>query len=362
MFGGGLMGFPLSYDIVAPQMRSLQKLEAALQRLDLRWEVIDTTARIVCPGEAAGFLHTLDQTRTAFATLAQEMVEHIATTHLSNRMGDLASRAQVAIDILVRNLFERTADVGFIATDGPLVAFVEAAGVQGDPDAATLLRQRLQEYRAKYTVYDDILLLDACAHPLLGLQDRQVTEALVVQEPSWWRGAMDRSGYGEHYGASGWYPGEGDLLLYVHRVVSAQGRACGAVVLRFGLHSELESIFADLRDPEDRVALLLVDDSDRVIASSKPARLTPALAPTGATTTWRRRAPPGATRATKACPGGRWRWCGWMRRSRASKVCRSLQGAVARRRRLRPRAWRWTIPCCAPLWNAPAPSKKGSPA
>ena len=265
------MGFPLSYDIVAPQMRSLQKLEAALQRLDLRWEVIDTTARIVCPGEAAGFLHTLDQTRTAFATLAQEMVEHIATTHLSNRMGDLASRAQVAIDILVRNLFERTADVGFIATDGPLVAFVEAAAVQGDPDAATLLRQRLQEYRAKYTVYDDILLLDACAHPLLGLQDRQVTEALVVQEPSWWRGAMDRSGYGEHYGASGWYPGEGDLLLYVHRVVSAQGRACGAVVLRFGLHSELESIFADLRDPEDRVALLLVDGSDRVIASSKPA-------------------------------------------------------------------------------------------
>lgn len=192
------MGFPLSYDIVAPQMRSLQKLEAALQRLDLRWEVIDTTARIVCPGEAAGFLHTLDQTRTAFATLAQEMVEHIATTHLSNRMGDLASRAQVAIDILVRNLFERTADVGFIATDGPLVAFVEAAGVQGDPDAATLLRQRLQEYRAKYTVYDDILLLDACAHPLLGLQDRQVTETLVVQEPSWWRGAMDRPGYGEH--------------------------------------------------------------------------------------------------------------------------------------------------------------------
>ena len=257
MFGGGLMGFPLSYDIVAPQMRSLQKLEAALQRLDLRWEVIDTTARIVCPGEAAGFLHTLDQTRTAFATLAQEMVEHIATTHLSNRMGDLASRAQVAIDILVRNLFERTADVGFIATDGPLVAFVEAAGVQGDPDAATLLRQRLQEYRAKYTVYDDILLLDACAHPLLGLQDRQVTETLVVQEPSWWRGAMDRPGYGEHYGASDWYPGEGDLLLYVHRVVSAQGRACGAVVLRFGLHSELESIFADLRDPEDRVALLL---------------------------------------------------------------------------------------------------------
>lgn len=348
------MGFPLSYDIVAPQMRSLQKLEAALQRLDLRWEVIDTTARIVCPGEAAGFLHTLDQTRTAFATLAQEMVEHIATTHLSNRMGDLASRAQVAIDILVRNLFERTADVGFIATDGPLVAFVEAAAVQGDPDAATLLRQRLQEYRAKYTVYDDILLLDACAHPLLGLQDRQLTEALVVQEPAWWRGAMDRPGYGEHYGASGWYPGEGDLLLYVHRVVSAQGRACGAVVLRFGLHSELESIFADLRDPEDRVALLLVDGSDRVIASSKPAEFS--VGEVLAT---------GSLQSLDARPCTH-RGHDYLAQARTTRGYQVYQGlpwqAVARRRRLRQRAWRWTIPCCAPLWNAPAPSKKGLPA
>src|SRR5207237_5965275 len=111
---------------VAPHMRSLQKLEHALARLDLRWEVIDTTARIVCPREAGGFLQTLAATRASFPELAAELVERIAEAHCDNRLRDLSSRAQVAIDILVRNLFERTADVGFIATDSPLVAFVQA--------------------------------------------------------------------------------------------------------------------------------------------------------------------------------------------------------------------------------------------
>ena len=33
---------------------------------------------------------------------------------------ELGTRAQIAIDILIRNLFERTADVGFLAEDGAI--------------------------------------------------------------------------------------------------------------------------------------------------------------------------------------------------------------------------------------------------
>lgn len=33
-------------------------------------------------------------------------------------------KAQTTIDIFIRNLFERTADVGFLATDDDLVAFM----------------------------------------------------------------------------------------------------------------------------------------------------------------------------------------------------------------------------------------------
>lgn len=268
------------YEIVAPQMRSLQKLDAYLQRLDIRWEVIDTTARIVCPVQAVDFLHTLDKTRKAFGTLAQEMVEHMARTHLHNRLNDLAAHAQVAIDILVRNLFERTADVGFISTDMPLVSFVQRhAGLDDTVDDvpdATALRQRLHEYRAKYTVYDDILVLDAHAQPLLGLVDRSSAGVpQVAAVPSWWRQLMEHAAYVEHYGETDWFAGEGPQLLYAHRIVASNGRPCGAVVLRFCLADELQSIFADLLAPEDRVIVGLVDEHARVLASSQPAGLAP---------------------------------------------------------------------------------------
>jgi len=153
--------------IVAARMQSLQKLEKTLKRIDTSWKVIETTARVVSPPGGAGFIETLEHTRLAFSRLAQELVAQIAQTHWENRHHDLASRAQVAIDILVRNLFERTADVGFIATDVPLVDFVRHTG--GSADA---MRARLQAYRSKYTVYDDILLLDLQGQVLLSLQPR----------------------------------------------------------------------------------------------------------------------------------------------------------------------------------------------
>ena len=92
-------------EIVAPRMQSLQKLEKTLKKLDLSWKVIETTARVVSPPQVAGYIETLEHTRLAFSQLAREMVEQMALTHLQNGERDLASKAQVAIDMLVRNLF-----------------------------------------------------------------------------------------------------------------------------------------------------------------------------------------------------------------------------------------------------------------
>ena len=45
----------------------------------------------------------------------------------------LRSDARVTIDILIRNLFERTADIGFLATDSEIRRFAEMAnGGQDD--------------------------------------------------------------------------------------------------------------------------------------------------------------------------------------------------------------------------------------
>ena len=245
--------------IVAPRMQSLQKLQKSLKRLDLSWKVIETTARVVSPPESTGFIATLEHTRSAFSRLAGEMVEQIAQTHMLNCQRDLASRAQIAIDILVRNLFERTADVGFIATDGPLVDFVLAPDAAG----ASALRSRLAQYRNKYTVYDDILILDRSAQPLLSLQPRS---AQNVDAPGWWTRSMANTGYVEAFGPSEFFNGAGNVLLYANRIIAASGAVCGAVVLKFDLQSELHSIFKALQ--RANVIILLLDESARVVAGS----------------------------------------------------------------------------------------------
>ena len=256
------------HDIVAPQMRALQRLEHQLQRIDLRWEVIETTACIVCADQQTGFLSVLGSTRAAFGALATELVERIAAAHLANRQRDLASKAQVAIDILTRNLFERTADVGFIATDGPLVAFVRAPQAIDADAQRTRLIARLVEYRAKYSVYSDIVLLDHQARPLLRLVPGDDAR---VAPPPWWPDAMAQSSWIESHGPSDLFPDAGDVLIYAHRIVSPQGAACGAVVLRFDLGSELALLFGDLQDAQRRVALVFIDAGGRIVASNKPS-------------------------------------------------------------------------------------------
>src|SRR5256885_6422131 len=88
-------------------------------------------------------------------------------------MAQLGMQSAHAIDLLVRSLYERTADVGFLAADTVLCeAMARLDDGDGDdcglPDMAAgglrawqaPLQAHLQSYRAKYTVYDDILLLD----------------------------------------------------------------------------------------------------------------------------------------------------------------------------------------------------------
>jgi hypothetical protein len=245
--------------VVAPRMQSLQKLEKSLKRLDLSWKVIETTARVVSPSEYVGFIGTLEHTRSAFSQLSSEMVEQIAQTHMTNCLHDLASRAQVAIDILVRNLFERTADVGFIATDAPLVGFVQAPTDRSRDQ----LQARLTEYRNKYTVYDDILVLDASAQILLALKFRSADQ---TEKPGWWSRALTQDGYVEEFGPSGLFRNAGNVLLYAHRISSPEGHACGAVVLKFDLQSELLSLFKALQTSKNCIVLL--DENARVVACS----------------------------------------------------------------------------------------------
>ena len=228
----------------------------------------------------------LSSTREAFETLANHLVTHLGTeTHLKTVLA-CESRAQVAIDILVRNLFERTADVGFLAADDAirkycrdvptLRAVIAEGGDEGDGARRTLqmatdaIQRRLAEYVAKYSVYHNVVLVAPSGEVLAQLaggsapartQDSLIDATLASSMP-----------YVESFAASDMVPDAKRALIYAHRV-TFKGDTVAVLCLCFKLEDECGGIFHRLRNESDWSVLGLIDDQNRVIASTDPYQL-----------------------------------------------------------------------------------------
>src|SRR5258706_3000891 len=256
-------------DELIPYMRRVQAVEREMREIGLLWQMIESSAAISCPLDVQTILPTLVATRQRFDELQRRLVLALAAENLAQLQDELAAKAQCTIDILIRNLFERTADVGFLATDEVIRAFC-VAGAQQRADLATAMRQRLHEYRAKYTVYDDIVVLDATGNVLARLDDAaDVTASAdpIVQC------ALSARGYVERFCTSALVTGNRPGLLYGHRIDDERGAALGVLVLRFRFEDEMQRIFDSVAETGQQYALVLLDRENRVLASNDPAHV-----------------------------------------------------------------------------------------
>lgn len=228
----------------------------------------------------------LADTRQAFESLAADLVTHLeAQTHRKALLAARA-RAQVAIDILVRNLFERTADIGFLASDTALERYARevpelrerarAAGPEAQGAAKALegatrsMQHRLAEYVSKYSVYHNVILLSPNGEVLAQLaggtapgstKDPLLGETLAASGP-----------YVETFRESDLVPGSRRALIYSHRV-TADRQTLGVLCLCFRLEDECSGIFHKLRTESDWTVLCLLDSKSDVIASSDTYQL-----------------------------------------------------------------------------------------
>ena len=99
-----------------PHMRSVLACERELSELRFTWRLIETTAKMVCPAEAKTILPAMASTREAFGRLETELVRALAAENVNKVVLQMRARARAVVDVVVRNLYERTADVGFLAT------------------------------------------------------------------------------------------------------------------------------------------------------------------------------------------------------------------------------------------------------
>lgn len=251
----------LSIDQFLPYMRDVIRCEQSLRELSLMWRMIESSAKMNCPVEAKTILPTMAATREGFDRLEQELVASLVGEKVATVLDEIGTKAQYVIDIVVRNLYERTADVGFLATDKDLCAFV--AGLHDNQSA---IRLRLRAYRSKYTVYDEIILLDAAGNVLVQIDETTPLEGsvdpLIAQ-------TLASDTYVETFRASDLRPARKQALIYSRRMLHPDtGAVVGLLCLCFNFEQEMAGIFASHGDPAGRSIMLLLDGDDRVVASA----------------------------------------------------------------------------------------------
>lgn len=224
-------------------------------------------------GQLLGAGTDITSMREDFHGLASVLLDQLAREHHKKATLNLSSCARVAIDILTRNLFERTADIGFLATDSQICAFAEA--VENDPETRHdpawqyKLHTHFTEYVAKYSVYHNIILLSPQGevlaqldgnNPVTQTADPLLGDALNTSDP-----------YVEIFRTIDLLPGEASPLIYAYRVMSADGsHPVGVLCLCFRFQDECQRIFSSLVTENDWTVVTLLDAGGRVIATSDP--------------------------------------------------------------------------------------------
>jgi chemotaxis signal transduction protein len=235
-------------------MHGVESYREALGRLQASWDTLTLL------GQLSGGATEMSGTREAFETLSVQLLNHLGMETRKKVLADLRTKAQNGVDILVRNLFERTADIGFLAADTDVREFLAGeAGAERDP-----IEARFAEYVAKYSVYSDIVLFgaDGTVRARLTKHAAETSTHSLLHEALTTHGA-----YVEFFGAADFLPA-GEHLVYAYRVATREGRALGVLALVFRLDDEMDGIFRNLIAADDWTLLACVTPDGRVIASS----------------------------------------------------------------------------------------------
>lgn len=249
----------------------------------------------------------------------QRAVESMAVQAQSERLIDLALNA---VELIDRNLYERTCDVRWWATDAALVACAAAPS----PEASAFAGERLGVILSAYTVYLDIWLCGRDGRILAtGRADRfpDLQDGSVANE-SWFRDALAPRGGDDYVCADVRREkalGGAQVATYatsVRRDGRADGEPLGVLAIHFNWEPQVHAIVSGVRvatEDRARTRVLLVDASGRVLAASDRAGIlteTVACRPDGRVSGVMRDPRTGAVTAFHRTPGYEtYRGLGW---------------------------------------------------
>ncbi|WP_321162610.1 methyl-accepting chemotaxis protein [Methylorubrum extorquens] len=204
----------------------------------------------------------------------QQGVDAMTAKAEGERLVDLSLNA---IELIDRNLYERTCDVRWWATDAAVVACAARPDRDGGSGTADYASKRLGVILSAYTVYLDLWLCGRDGTVLANGRPQRypnLRERSVAGEP-WFRDAIRLSGSDDYV------PGEvrreaqlggAQVATYAAGIYETNGApACGVLAIHFDWEAQAKSIVEGVRIAQEdraRTRVVLVDAQRRILAAS----------------------------------------------------------------------------------------------
>jgi hypothetical protein len=268
--------------VACDKTKSIQKITNQMKMLALNALIESSRAG----AQGAGFAVVAQEVRNVgqqVETIARELESQLTnrTGNLMNSIARMADRSRGermvdlslnAIELIDRNLYERTCDVRWWATDSAVVDCAVSPGAA----AAAHVSERLAVILGAYTVYLDLWLCDINGNVLAnGRADRFNVVGQNVAATKWFRDARAlRSGDDYVAGDVECQPllGNAQVATYCASVRAggkANAEATGILAIHFDWETQARTIVQGVRvGAADKARVLLVDSNFRVIAAS----------------------------------------------------------------------------------------------
>jgi len=250
-------------------MPQVKEYESKLSSLTDWWGKIALVGKINSHSLASIILDDMQSTKEKFSVLHNKLIDNLLLEQLKRVLADNTAKSQVTIDILIRNLFERTADVGFLATDEDIRQFL--AHTQQETDKRDFIEARLDEYVKKYSVYDEIVILDIAGNVQANLDKSNLIN--VCKDSLFEETLNTNQDYVETFGYSDLQKTKANALIYSCKITENNqpgSNVLGVLCLCFHFDNEMNAIFNHLASDAEHI-LLLMSASGHVIASSEDA-------------------------------------------------------------------------------------------
>lgn len=214
----------------------------------------------------------IGKTKENFLNLTSTLLNHLSFQQIKKVTQEMRFKSQVTIDVLIRNLFERTADIGFLATDDDIRLFLENFVSKYDENSLVIkqeIQKRFKEYVSKYSVYFDIVLFDIHGKIVVRLNEDINLEKV---DTSFIQKVLNTSDdYIESYKYHDFLPQYKKSLVYSYKVTKSNdsgSKDLGVLALCFRFTDEMNAIFGNLVDTKNKECLTILDEDGYVIASS----------------------------------------------------------------------------------------------